>query len=59
VLTRPMVLTVSLVGLAMSVMLLLLIELGKLHCGSVVTGRSIAFSSSSLMLIAGGPGMPQ
>ena len=52
VLTRSMVVTVSLVGLAMTVMLLLLIELGKLHYGTVGAGRSIAFTSFSLMLIA-------
>jgi P-type Ca2+ transporter type 2C len=47
-----MMITVGLVGLAMTVMLLSLIELGKAHYGSLQTGRSIAFTSFSLMLIA-------
>jgi P-type Ca2+ transporter type 2C len=51
VLTRPMMVTVGLVGLAMTIMLLLLLELGKTHYGTVQTGRSIAFTSFSLMLI--------
>ena len=51
VLTWPMMITVGLVGLAMTVMLLSLIELGKAHDGSLQTGRSIAFTSFSLMLI--------
>ena len=49
VLTRPMMITV---GLAVTVMLLSLIELGKVHYGSVEVGQSIAFTSFSLMLIA-------
>ena len=52
VLTRPMMITVGLVGLAMTVMLLSLIQLGKVHYGSVEVGQSIAFTSFSLMLIA-------
>ena len=51
VLTRGMVVTVGLVGLAMTIMLLSLIELGKAHYGSFQTGRSIAFTSFALMLI--------
>ena len=51
VLTRGMAVTVGLVGLAMTIMLLSLIELGKAHYGSVQTGRSIAFTSFALMLI--------
>ena len=52
VLTRPLTITVGLVGLAMTIMLLALIELGKAHYGSVEVGQSIAFTSFSLMLIA-------
>ena len=52
VLTRPMMITVGLVGLVVTVMLLSLIELGKVHYGSVEVGQSIAFTSFSLMLIA-------
>jgi Ca2+-transporting ATPase len=53
VLTRPLIITVSLVGLAMTVAMLSLIQLGKSHYGSVQIGQSIAFTSFALMLIAG------
>jgi P-type Ca2+ transporter type 2C len=51
VLTRPLVITVGLVGLVMSIALLSLIQLGKSHFGSVQVGQSIAFTSFALMLI--------
>ena len=51
VLTRPVVITVGLVGLAMTVSLLSLIQLGKSHFGSFEIGQSIAFTSFALMLI--------
>ncbi len=51
VLTRGLILTVSLVGLAMSVGMLALIQLGKHHFGSVAVGQSMAFTSFALMLI--------
>ncbi|HEV3351677.1 MAG TPA: cation transporting ATPase C-terminal domain-containing protein, partial [Acidimicrobiales bacterium] len=51
VLTRPVVVTVGLVGLAMTIGLLSLIQLGKSEFGSVQVGQSIAFTSFALMLI--------
>jgi Ca2+-transporting ATPase len=51
VLTRRLVLTVGLVGLAMAVALVSLIQLGKTHYGSVAIGQSIAFTAFALMLI--------
>jgi P-type Ca2+ transporter type 2C len=51
VLTRPLVVTVVLVGLAMTIGLLGLIQLGQSYFGSVGVGRSIAFTSFALMLI--------
>ena len=43
--------TVGLVGLAMTIGLLSLIQLGKSHFGSMEIGQSIAFTSFALMLI--------
>ncbi len=51
VLTRPLMLTTGLVGLAMSIALLSLIQLGKSHFGNVHVGISIAFTSFALMMI--------
>ncbi len=51
VLSGPLVVTVTLVGLAMSVANLLLIELGRSQFGSVAVGSSIAFTSFALMLV--------
>jgi Ca2+-transporting ATPase len=51
VLTRPLMVTVGLVGLAMSIAILLLIELGKSHFHSVQVGTSIAFTSFAFMMI--------
>jgi P-type Ca2+ transporter type 2C len=51
VLTRPLMVTVGLVGLAMSIATLLLIELGKSHFHSVLVGTSIAFTSFAFMMI--------
>jgi Ca2+-transporting ATPase len=51
VLTRPVIITVGLVGLAMTIALLGLIQFGHTHYGSVKTGTSIAFTSFALMLI--------
>ncbi len=51
VLTRSVMVTVGLVGLAMSIGLLVLIEVGRSQYGSVAVGRSIAFTSFALMLI--------
>jgi len=51
VLTRSVVITVGFVGLAMTIGLLCLIQLGKSHFGSLEVGRSIAFTSFALMLI--------
>ena len=52
VLTRRLVVTVGLVGLAIAIGLLLLIQLGKSHFHSVQVGSSIAFTSFALCLIA-------
>jgi Ca2+-transporting ATPase len=51
VLTRPLIFTVGLVGLAMSIGLLSLIQLGKSHFGNVHVGISIAFTAFALMMI--------
>ena len=51
VLTRPLLTTVGLAGLALTVMLLALIELGEDHFGSVHVGSSMAFTAFSLCLI--------
>ncbi|MFC9822772.1 cation-translocating P-type ATPase [Streptomyces erythrochromogenes] len=53
VLTRPVLVTVALGGLAITVVLLGLITLGKAHFDSVETGRSIAFTAFALCLIVG------
>ncbi|MFI6846600.1 HAD-IC family P-type ATPase [Kitasatospora sp. NBC_00085] len=50
-LTRSVMLTVGLSGLAVTVALLLLIELGEHHYGSLKTGSSIAFTAFALCLI--------
>ncbi|GCE00767.1 cation-translocating P-type ATPase [Embleya hyalina] len=51
VLTRPVLLTVGMGGLAITVFLLGLITLGRHHFDSVETGRSIAFTAFALCLI--------
>ncbi|KOU90557.1 MULTISPECIES: cation-translocating P-type ATPase [unclassified Streptomyces] len=51
VLTRPVLVTVGLGGLAITVVLLGLITLGKAHFDSVATGQSIAFTAFALCLI--------
>ena len=51
VLTRPLMVTVGLVGLAMTIALLSIIQLGTSHFGSVEIGQSIAFTSFAFMLI--------
>jgi Ca2+-transporting ATPase len=51
VLTQPLLITVGLVGLAMSIANLSLIGLGKAHFGSVQVGTSMAFTSFALMMI--------
>jgi P-type Ca2+ transporter type 2C len=51
VLTRGVMITVGLAGLAITVGLLALIELGQHHFGSVQIGQSIAFTSFALCLI--------
>lgn len=51
VLTRPVLVTVGLGGLAITVVLLGLIKLGQTHFDSVETGRSIAFTAFALCLI--------
>jgi Ca2+-transporting ATPase len=51
VLTRPLLLTVGLVGLAMAVATLILIGVGKSEFGSVQIGISIAFTAFTLMMI--------
>jgi Ca2+-transporting ATPase len=52
VLTRRLIATVGLVGLAISIGLLLLIQLGKSHFHGVQVGSSMAFTSFALCLIA-------
>jgi Ca2+-transporting ATPase len=51
VLTTPVMVTVGLAGLAITIGLLLLIQLGTSHFGSEATGNSIAFTSFALCLI--------
>ncbi|MEV7279443.1 HAD-IC family P-type ATPase [Streptomyces sp. NPDC093111] len=51
VLTRPVLVTVGLGGLAITALLLGLIALGREHFGSVATGQSIAFTAFALCLI--------
>jgi P-type Ca2+ transporter type 2C len=51
VLTRPVMITVGLTGLAITIGLLSMIELGQHHFGSVHVGQSIAFTSFALCLI--------
>ncbi|MGW0962911.1 cation-translocating P-type ATPase [Streptomyces gelaticus] len=51
VLTRPVLVTVGLGGLALTVALLALIKLGEIHFGSARTGNSIAFTAFALCLI--------
>ena len=51
VLTTPVVVTVGLAGLAITIGLLLLIQLGTSHFGSEAAGNSIAFTSFALCLI--------
>ncbi len=50
-LTRPLMITVGLVGLAMTIGLLTLIEVGKSQFGSFQVGSSIALTSFALMMI--------
>ena len=51
VLTTPVVVTVGLAGLAITIGLLTLIQLGTSHFGSEAIGNSIAFTSFALCLI--------
>ncbi|AYC36315.1 cation-translocating P-type ATPase [Streptomyces griseorubiginosus] len=51
VLTRPVLVTVGLAGLAITLALLGLIKLGQAHYDSVATGQSIAFTAFSLCLV--------
>jgi Ca2+-transporting ATPase len=51
VLTRPVVITVGLAGLAITAALLLLTKLGETHYGSAQVGNSIAFTAFALCLI--------
>ncbi|WP_055532628.1 cation-translocating P-type ATPase [Streptomyces graminilatus] len=51
VLTRPVLVTVGLGGLAITALLLGLIKLGQAHFDSTETGRSIAFTAFALCLI--------
>ncbi|MFJ3792853.1 cation-translocating P-type ATPase [Kitasatospora sp. NPDC090091] len=51
VLTRPVVVTVGLAGLAVTAALLGLIKLGERHYGSVHIGNSMAFTAFALCLI--------
>ncbi|MFE7112350.1 cation-translocating P-type ATPase [Streptomyces sp. NPDC057575] len=51
VLTPPVLITVGLAGLAITVILLGLIKLGQAHFDSVGTGQSIAFTAFALCLI--------
>ncbi|MFF2199748.1 cation-translocating P-type ATPase [Streptomyces sp. NPDC058145] len=51
VLTRPVLVTVGLGGLAITVVLLGLIRLGQSRFGSVATGQSVAFTAFALCLI--------
>ncbi|MFC9427205.1 cation-translocating P-type ATPase [Streptomyces sp. NPDC056987] len=51
VLTRPVLVTVGIGGLAITVLLLGLIKLGQAHFDSAETGQSIAFTAFALCLI--------
>ncbi|CAM5678034.1 ATPase OS=Streptomyces griseorubiginosus OX=67304 GN=AQJ54_19940 PE=4 SV=1 [Streptomyces griseorubiginosus] len=51
VLTRPVLVTVGLAGLAITLALLGLIKLGQAHYDSAATGQSIAFTAFSLCLV--------
>ncbi|MER6446810.1 ATPase [Streptomyces venezuelae] len=51
VLTRPVLVTVGLGGLAVTILLLGLISLGERHYDDLETGRSIAFTAFALCLI--------
>lgn len=51
VLTRPVMVTVGLGGLAITVLLLGLVKLGESHFGSVHIGSSMAFTAFALCLI--------
>ncbi|MFI8387715.1 cation-translocating P-type ATPase [Streptomyces sp. NPDC085540] len=51
VLTRPVLVTVGLGGLAITILLLGLITLGESHFGDIEIGRSIAFTAFALCLI--------
>jgi len=51
VLTRPVMVTVGLAGLAITIGLLSLIHLGQSHFGSVHIGNAMAFTSFALCLI--------
>jgi Ca2+-transporting ATPase len=51
VLTRPLVITVGLVGLVITIALLTLIKLGTSHYGSEAIGTSIAFTAFALCLV--------
>ncbi|MFD8635319.1 cation-translocating P-type ATPase [Streptomyces sp. NPDC059533] len=51
VLTRPVLVTVGLGGLAITIILLGLIKLGEAHYDSTATGQSIAFTAFALCLI--------
>ena len=51
VLTKSVVITVGLAGLAITIGLLLLLELGKAHFDSIAIGNSIALTSFAICLI--------
>jgi Ca2+-transporting ATPase len=51
VLTKPVIVTVALAGLAITIGLLLLIQLGKSYFDSLAIGNSIAFTSFAMCLI--------
>jgi Ca2+-transporting ATPase len=51
VLTKPVIVTVALAGLAITIGLLLLIQLGKSYFDSLAIGNSIAFTSFAICLI--------
>ncbi|MFF2850176.1 cation-translocating P-type ATPase [Streptomyces sp. NPDC058001] len=51
VLTRPVLVTVGIGGLAITALLLGLIKLGQAHFDSIETGQSIAFTAFALCLI--------
>jgi Ca2+-transporting ATPase len=51
VLTRGVLITVGLAGLAITIGLLLMIHLGQSHYGSIAVGNSIAFTAFALCLI--------